>query len=99
MKKILVWGLYTRLSHALLMVMMLAVFLTPEVKRLLTLHVALGYTIALLFLFRILWGFMDVKYSNFKDFNFSLVALKDYMLTIFGNKKGAADLATPHTDI
>ena len=87
MKKILVWGLYTRLSHALLMVMMLAVFLTPEVKRLLTLHVALGYTIALLFLFRILWGFMDVKYSNFKDFNFSLVALKDYMLTIFGNKK------------
>ena len=87
MKKIVVWGLYTRASHILLMVMMLAVFLTPEVKRLLTLHVALGYTLALLFLFRILWGFMDVKYSKFKDFNFSLVALKEYMLAIFGNKK------------
>ena len=87
MKKILVWGLYTRASHALLMVMMLAVFLTPEVKRLLTLHVALGYTLALLFLFRILWGFMDVKYSKFKDFNFNLMDLKAYMLSIFGNKK------------
>jgi len=84
MKKIFVWGLYTRVSHVLLMVMMLAVFLTPEVKRLLTLHVALGYTLALLFLFRILWGFMDVKYSKFKDFNFNLMALKEYM---FGNKK------------
>ena len=87
MKKILVWGLYTRLSHALLMIMMLMVFLTPEVKRLLTLHVALGYTIALLFLFRIIWGLMDVKYSSFKDFNFNLKDLKEYMLTIFGNKK------------
>jgi len=87
MKKILVWGLYTRVSHVLLMVMMLAVFLTPEVKRLLTLHVALGYTLALLFLFRILWGFMDVKYSKFKDFNFSLRDLKEYMFSIFGNKK------------
>ena len=87
MKKLLVWGLYTRVSHALLMVMMLAVFLTPEVKRLLTLHVALGYTLALLFLFRILWGFMDVKFSQFKDFTFSLMALKEYMLAIFGNKK------------
>ena len=87
MKKMFVWGLYTRLSHALLMVMMLAVFLTPEVKRLLTLHVALGYTLALLFLFRIVWGLMDVKYSKFKDFNFRLKDLKEYMLTIFGNKK------------
>ncbi len=87
MKKIFVWGLYTRASHALLMVMMLAVFLTPEVKRLLTLHVALGYTLALLFLFRILWGFMDVKYSKFKDFNFNLMDLKAYMLSIFGTKK------------
>lgn len=87
MKKILVWGLYTRVSHALLMVMMLAVFLTPEVKRLLTLHVALGYTLALLFLFRILWGFLDVKYSKFKDFNFSLRDLKEYMFAILGNKK------------
>jgi len=87
MKKIFVWGLYTRVSHVMLMVMMLAVFLTPEVKRLLTLHVALGYTLALLFLFRILWGFMDVKYSKFKDFNFNLMDLKDYMLAVFGNKK------------
>ena len=87
MKKILVWSSFTRLSHLFLMVFMLAVFLTPEVKNLLSWHVALGYTLAILFGFRILWGFMDVKYSKFKDFNFNLWDLKDYMFTIFGNKK------------
>lgn len=87
MKKILVWSVYTRLSHILMMVFMLAVFLTPEVKRLLSYHVALGYTLAVLFGFRILWGFMDVKYSKFKDFNFSLRDLKTYLFTIFGDKK------------
>ena len=87
MKKILVWSLYTRLFHVLLMVLMLAAFLTPEVKRLLSWHVAIGYTLALLFAFRILWGLMDVKYSKFKDFNFKLGDLKEYMFSIFGTKK------------
>lgn len=87
MKKILVWGLYTRISHLLIMVMMLGAFLTPEVKRLLTLHVVLGYTLALLFSFRILWGLMDIKYSKFRDFNFNLDDLKEYLLRLFKNKK------------
>ncbi|MDD3343356.1 MAG: cytochrome b/b6 domain-containing protein, partial [Sulfurospirillaceae bacterium] len=87
MKKVLVWSLYTRVFHILLMVLMLAAFLTPEVKRLLSWHVAIGYTLALLFLFRIAWGFLDVKYSKFKDFNFKLSDLKEYMFTVFGNKK------------
>ena len=86
MKKILVWSVFTRVSHILMMVFMLAVFLTPEVKQLLSLHVALGYTLAVLFGLRILWGLMDVKYSKFKDFNFNLRDLKDYMFSIFGNK-------------
>lgn len=87
MKKILVWSVFTRVSHILMMVFMLAVFLTPEVKQLLSLHVALGYALAVLFGLRVLWGFMDVKYSKFKDFNFNLRDLKDYMFSIFGNKK------------
>lgn len=87
MKKILVWSVFTRLSHLLMMVFMLAVFLTPEVKSLLSLHVALGYALAVLFIFRILWGLLDVKYSKFKDFNFNLLDLKEYIFTIFGNKK------------
>jgi len=87
MKKILVWSVFTRLSHVLMMVFMLAVFLTPEIKSLLSLHVALGYALAVLFGLRILWGFMDVKYSKFKDFNFNLSDLKAYMFSIFGTKK------------
>lgn len=87
MKKILVWSVFTRLSHVLMMVFMLAVFLTPEVKSLLSLHVALGYALAVLFGLRVVWGLMDVKYSKFKDFNFKLSDLKEYMFSIFGHKK------------
>ncbi|MDD3463535.1 MAG: cytochrome b/b6 domain-containing protein [Sulfurospirillaceae bacterium] len=87
MKKILVWSLFTRLSHLLMMVFMLVVFLTPEVKQLLSLHVALGYALAVLFGMRIVWGLMDVRYSKFKDFSFKIADLKAYMFSIFGTKK------------
>lgn len=87
MTKIYVWSLFTRLFHLLLVIGVAVAFLLAEFESLLTLHVAVGYTIGLLFLYRVLWGFMDVKYSQFKDFNFSLVALTEYMFSIFGKKK------------
>lgn len=87
MKKVVVWSIYTRIFHILLMIVLLATFLTPDVKRLLSWHVALGYTIGLLFALRIVWGFMDIKYSQFKDFNFKISDLKAYMLRVLGEKK------------
>ncbi len=87
MTKIYVWSLFTRLSHILLVVAVGATFLFSDSDNLLTYHVVAGFMVGLLFLYRILWGFMDVQYSKFKDFNFNLVDLKDYMFSIFGNKK------------
>ena len=87
MTKNYVWSLFTRLFHILLILSVAAAFLLAEFENLLTLHVAVGYTIGLLFVYRIMWGFMDVRYSKFKDFNFNLLDLKEYMLNIFANKK------------
>jgi cytochrome b len=50
-------------------------------------HAIIGLSIGVLLLFRIIWGFMDIRYSKFKDFTFSFYELKEYMLNIFGEKK------------
>ena len=87
MTKIYVWSLITRLFHFLLVIAVGVVFLLAEFENLLSIHAAVGFTIGLLFLYRILWGFMDVRYSRFKDFNFNITDLKEYMFSIFGKKK------------
>lgn len=87
MTKVYVWSLFTRLFHMLLVLAVGIVFLLAEVESLLSFHAAVGLTIGVLFIYRVLWGFMDVKYSKFKDFNFNLLDLKEYMFSIFGTKK------------
>lgn len=87
MTKIYVWSLPTRLFHILLVVFVGLLFTLAEFENLLFFHAALGYTVALLIIFRIIWGFMDVKYSKFKDFNFNLYDLKEYMLNVLGTQK------------
>ena len=87
MTKIYVWSLFTRLFHILLVIAVGVVFVTAEIENLLSYHAIFGYTVGLLFTFRIIFGFMDVRYSRFKDFNFKLKDLVEYMLNVFGNKK------------
>lgn len=87
MSKIYVWSLFTRLFHLFLIVAFVVTFLLSDIENLLSYHAAIGYVIGLLLLFRVVWGFMDVKFSKFKDFNFNLRDLAEYMLNIFGNKK------------
>lgn len=87
MSKTYVWSFFTRFFHILLIVGIVGAYLLAEFESLLTLHVALGSAIGSLFVYRILWGFMDVKYSQFKDFNFNLTDLKEYIFSIFGAKK------------
>ncbi|MBW6488933.1 cytochrome b/b6 domain-containing protein [Sulfurimonas sp.] len=87
MNKIYVWSIFTRLSHIFLIAAVSVAYLIADFENLLSYHAALGYVVGLLFLFRILWGYMDVKFSKFEDFNFNLKDLAEYMLNIFGNKK------------
>jgi cytochrome b len=87
MTKSYVWSLYTRIFHIFLIIGVGFLFLFAEYDNLLSYHAIVGYTVGVLLLFRILWGFLDVKYSKFKDFNFNLYDLKEYMFNIFGTKK------------
>jgi len=41
----------------------------------------------MLVLYRILWGVIGPKYSKFSEFNLSIKALKEYMLSLFSPKK------------
>ncbi|MDQ1264244.1 MAG: hypothetical protein QG559_1245 [Campylobacterota bacterium] len=87
MTKVYVWSLFTRLFHILLIVGIGATFIIAEVEDLLHYHAIIGYMLGSLLIFRVIWGFMDVKFSNFRDFNFSIIDLIDYLSTLFGNKK------------
>lgn len=83
MKRVYVWTLPSRLFHALLVSLIVGVWIASLESRWLSWHVALGSGIALLLLFRIIWGVMGPKYSRFSDFEFKISRLKEYLLTIF----------------
>ena len=82
-----VWSLFTRLFHILLIVAVGVVFVIAEFENLLSYHAIFGYTVGLFLVFRVVWGFMDIRYSKFEDFNFNFKDLIDYMLNVFGDKK------------
>jgi len=85
--KVYVWTLPTRIFHALLVLFTLGAYITAEWEDLLTLHTALGVAIGMLLFYRIIWGVMGPKYSLFSDFNLNIMALKEYLFTLFDPKK------------
>lgn len=69
--KAYVWSLPTRVFHSCLVVFIVITFLSGD-DDYLKIHAVFGYGIGVLILYRLLWGKIGPKYSNFKDFNFSL---------------------------
>ncbi len=86
-KKTFVWSIFTRIFHILLIICVSIAYITSDFDNLLSFHAAFGYTMVVLFLFRIVWGFMNVRYSKFSDFTFNLHDLFDYLTHIFHPKK------------
>ncbi len=62
-----IWSIYTRLFHIMLIVGVVISYITIDKENQLISHVLIGYVIALLTLFRIIWGFIDVKCSRHED--------------------------------
>ncbi|MDD5211453.1 MAG: cytochrome b/b6 domain-containing protein [Sulfuricurvum sp.] len=83
MKRVYVWTLPTRLFHWLFVAFIVATWISADEDRWLSIHVALGSTLAGLLIFRLLWGIMGPKYSKFSDFNFKISELKEYLAGIF----------------
>jgi cytochrome b len=66
--KVLVWDLPVRVFHWLLALSFAGAYITAESERWRLLHATLGYTVAGLVCFRILWGLMGTRHARFADF-------------------------------
>lgn len=87
MTKSYIWPFVNRFSHVLLIVFLATAYLLGDYKRLINYHVAFGYALGVVFLCRVVWGFIGPRYSKFKDFNFKLSDLMEYMLSVFTKNK------------
>lgn len=64
-----VWDLPTRLFHWLLFLAVVVSYTSSEEKGwLFAVHTASGYVVALLLLFRLVWGFVGSRHSRFANF-------------------------------
>ena len=66
--KVLVWDAPVRVFHALLVLSFTGAYLTAELDRWRWLHLSLGYTVAGLVLFRLVWGVVGTRHARFASF-------------------------------
>lgn len=67
-RKILVWDAPVRVFHWLMVLSFAGAWLTAEQDGWELVHVTLGYTMAGLVVFRLVWGLVGTRYARFKDF-------------------------------
>lgn len=67
-RKILVWDAPVRVFHWLMVLSFAGAYITAESEQWRLLHVTLGYTMAGLVVFRILWGLFGTRYARFSSF-------------------------------
>jgi cytochrome b len=67
-RRIKVWDLPTRLFHWLLVIGIFAMWFTAEVLDRLSWHMAIGYALLGLIVFRLVWGFIGSETARFSHF-------------------------------
>ena len=82
-QRILVWDLPTRVFHWLLAGSFAGAFLTAESERFRDIHVALGYTVLGLVVFRFLWGVIGTRYARFSSFPIAPRSVVRYLKSLF----------------
>lgn len=85
-RRILVWDTPTRVFHWLQVLSFGVAYLTAFSERLRNYHVALGYILLGLLVFRLLWGFIGTRYARFGSFLFNPKEIFSYLLTLFKGK-------------
>ncbi len=79
MHSVPVWDFPTRIFHWTLAVAVITSYLTGEEDGVwFVVHTVSGYTVALLLVFRLVWGFVGSVHSRFSDFIYSGRSVKDY---------------------
>jgi cytochrome b len=90
-RKILVWDAPVRLFHWLMVASFAGAWLTAESEPWRLVHVTLGYTMAGLVLFRILWGLWGTRYAKFSSFVRGPTAVAGYVANLLRGRH------VPHT--
>jgi cytochrome b len=79
MRSVPVWDFPTRIFHWTLAVAVVTSYLTGEEEGVwFVVHTVSGYTVALLLVFRLVWGFVGSAHSRFSDFVYSGRSVNDY---------------------
>src|ERR1700693_1992584 len=94
-RRILVWDAPTRAVHWLQALSFGAAYLTAFSERLRNYHVALGYILLGLLVFRLLWGFIGTRYARFGSFLFNPKEIAAYLLTMLKRKPAHYLVDTP----
>ncbi|MCB6183306.1 cytochrome b/b6 domain-containing protein [Leeia sp. TBRC 13508] len=80
--KVLVWDLPTRVFHWVLVISFLTAYFTSEGEHLRSIHVLAGYNVALMIIFRLIWGLVGTRYARFTQFIRSPLAAIRYFKAI-----------------
>jgi len=67
-RKVLVWDAPVRVFHGLMVLSFAGAYLTAESERWRLVHVTLGYTMAGLVAFRVVWGLVGTHHARFASF-------------------------------
>lgn len=67
-RKVLIWDAPVRVFHWLMVFSFAGAYLTGDSERWRLVHVTLGYTMAGLVAFRMLWGFVGTRHARFASF-------------------------------
>lgn len=81
-RRILVWDAPVRVFHWLMVLSFFGAYLTAESERWRLLHVTLGYTMAGLVAFRIVWGLIGTRYARFASFVRGPAAVMRYLRSL-----------------
>lgn len=85
-KKVLVWDAPTRVFHWLMVLCFAGAYLTAESETWRLLHVTLGYTMAGLVAFRVVWGVAGTRYARFASFVRGPRAVLGYVRSMLAGK-------------
>jgi len=81
-RKVLVWDAPVRVFHWLMVASFAGAYLSAESERWRLLHVTLGYTMAALVGFRIVWGLIGTRHARFASFVRGPAAVWRYLVAL-----------------
>ena len=85
-EKVLVWDMPVRLFHWLMVLCFAGAYLTAETERWRLVHVTLGYTMAGLVAFRLIWGLVGTRHARFASFVRGPAAVLRYLRSLLSGQ-------------